>query len=174
MGNSKGIKFIHPPIHADEWMCKTKMVFFFIWVQLGAREYRGGRRLEPGFYEFDEVWQIGRAIVELRADLSPASRGQSGPQCPRERVCALGLAARYIKTGASVTKSALWKLRGLADGHFWRCRSIIKMKSSDWAGLACSVAQKSSSLSLLLISNPLLSCCLSQVTEVQRGLGGKK
>lgn len=26
--NSKGIKFIHPPIHTDEWVCTTKMLVF--------------------------------------------------------------------------------------------------------------------------------------------------
>ena len=27
-GNSKGIKFIHPPIHTDEWIYTTKTLFF--------------------------------------------------------------------------------------------------------------------------------------------------
>lgn len=101
------------------------------------------------------IWLAG-FLTGSKADLSPASRGRSGLGGPG-RLCprAVRLAARYIKTGASVTESALWKLRGLADGHFWRCRSIIKMKSGDWAGLACSVALKSShshSSSALLLS----------------------
>ncbi len=108
-----------------------------VWAQLPANEYsvkgRGLVTLKPGngFMIWFVLWQIVRALVELRADPSLASRGQRGLSATLP--CALGLAARYIKTGASVTESALWKLRGLADGHFWRSRSIIKMKSSDWA-----------------------------------------
>ena len=125
-------------------------------VQRGRQ--RGGRPGSQVKGSWFDLWggQIGRgrggtcwAESRSLAGLQGAER----PRCPRATLpCAPGLAARYIKTGASVTESALWKLRGLADGHFWRSRSIIKMKSSDWAGLACSVAQKSSSL--LLLSPP--------------------
>lgn len=93
------------------------------------------------------VWADWWVISWVESWSFTGLQGAEWPQCPRATLPgAVCLAARYIKTGASVTESALWKLRGLVDGHFWRCRSIIKMKSSDWAGLACSVAQKSSTL----------------------------
>lgn len=168
--NSKGIKFIHPPIHTDEWVCTTKMLVF--WVQFGASDYSvkgtGVVNLGMGSW-YDINRQIGGACWVESSSLSGLQRAER-PLCPWAILpCALGLAARYIKTGASVTESALWKLRGLADGHFWRCRSIIKMKSSDWArpGMLHGTEEL---LSLLLISTLALhlplSFCLSQVTEV--------
>lgn len=170
-GNSKGIKFIHPPIHADEWIrTTTKMLPFR--VQPRARRVQRGAHSAARLWVYELTWcdrlAGGTCWVESRSLVG--LQGAERPLCPRATLpCALGLAARYIKTGASVTESALWKLRGLADGHFWRCRSIIKMKSTDWAGLACSVAQKSSSL--LLISTPPLYLCHRLLWF---GGGGKK
>lgn len=105
---------------------------------------------------FDSVRQIDSALVELKAGLLLASRGQSSLCAPKAFLpCAVGLAACYIKTGASVTESALWKLRGLADGHFWHWRSIIKMKSGDWAEAGMLCGTKSSSSSALTLSAPV-------------------
>lgn len=152
-------------------------------VQLCANEYSVSvrvRGVHPGvrlwIYALTQMaltdWQ-GHLLNWEQVSL-PGLWGAELPLCPRATLpCAVGLAARYIKTGASVTESALWKLRGLADGHFWRSWSIIKMKSSDWAGLACSVPRKRSSLLLLLFSTLTLYPSLSLSVTGYWGSGGR-
>lgn len=139
-----------------------------VWCQWLQHERHRDGQPGYGFMIWHQPADWSACWVES-SSLSGLQRAER-PLCPWVILpCALGLAARYIKTGASVTESALWKLRGLADGHFWRCRSIIKMKSSDWArpGMLYGTEEL---LSLLLISTLALhlplSFCLSQVTEV--------
>jgi len=60
-----------------------------------------------------DLW-IRRDVTDRQGTCGAESRSPAGlqgatwPQCLRETLsCALGLAARYIKTGPSVTESAL-------------------------------------------------------------------
>lgn len=138
--NWKEIKFIHSPTCTDEWMTLivTAVVALrprcVMMIRYPLTDWRG------------HLWslkQVLRWTPGVRAALC-------GPEAFLP--AAVGLAACYIKTGASVTESALWKLRGLADGHFWRSRSIIEMKSSDWAEMVCALWQRKSSSSSALLS----------------------
>lgn len=71
---------------------------------------RGGGHPGARLWIYDLTWsdRLAGALVEWGSRSLAGLQGAEWPLCPRATLpCALGLAARYIKTGASVTESAL-------------------------------------------------------------------
>lgn len=118
-GNSKGIKFIHPPIHTDEWIRTTQprcCLFFSLSTVSCQNTYsvvvQRGAHPAARLWVYELTWcdrlAGGGHLLSRQSRSVGGLQGAERPLCPGATLpCALGLAARYIKTGASVTESAL-------------------------------------------------------------------